>query len=46
MGTGDSAKEIGIGRNYRGRTDLAITINGKSSCPYQRILIRRIQNED
>lgn len=46
MGTGDSAKEIGIGRNYRGRTDLAITINGKSSCPYQRILIRRIHNED
>jgi hypothetical protein len=43
MGTGDSAKEIGISRNYRGRTDLAITINGKSSCPYQRILIRRIQ---
>jgi len=41
MGTGDSAKEIGVGRNYRGRTDLAITVNGKSSCPYQRILIRK-----
>lgn len=41
MGTGDSAKEIGVTKNYRGRTDLAITINGKSSCPYQRILIRR-----
>jgi hypothetical protein len=41
MGTGDSAKEIGVKKNYRGRTDLAVTINGEKSCPYQRIIIRR-----
>ena len=40
-GTGNSAKEIGVTKNYRGRTDLAITENGKSRCPYNRILIRR-----
>lgn len=41
IGTGDSAKELGIGKNYRGRTDLAYTKNGVSSCPYGRILIRK-----
>ena len=41
MGTGDTAKEIGVTRNYRGRTDLAITINGVSTCPYHRILIKK-----
>ncbi|MCR4662039.1 MAG: adenine-specific methyltransferase EcoRI family protein [Clostridia bacterium] len=46
MGTGDNAKELGVTKNYRGRTDLAITVNGKSSCPYQRILIRRKNNEN
>lgn len=40
-GTGDMAKQIGIGKNYRGRTDLAITENGKSRCPYNRIIIQR-----
>lgn len=40
-GTGDLAKEIGITKNYRGRTDLAITENGKSHCPFQRILIKK-----
>jgi len=40
MGTGDNAKEVGITKNYRGRTDLAITVNGKSTCPFNRILIR------
>lgn len=43
MGTGDNAKKIGITKNYRGRTDLAFTINGKSKCPYNRIIIRRLQ---
>lgn len=38
---GNLAKEIGITKNYRGRTDLAYTKNGKSVCPYSRILIRR-----
>ena len=41
MGTGDLAKEVGIAKNYRGRTDLSYTINGKTSCPFSRILIRR-----
>ena len=40
-GTGDKAKEIGITRNYRGRTDLEIKQDGKSRCPYNRILIQR-----
>lgn len=40
-GTGDLAKELGITKNYRGRTDLAVTENGKSRCPFQRILIKR-----
>lgn len=40
IGTGDSAKLLGISKNYRGRTDLAITKDGKSSCPYNRILIK------
>lgn len=40
IGTGDYAKELGIKKNYRGRTDLALTINGKQSCPFNRILIK------
>lgn len=41
IGTGDYAKEIGIKKNYRGRTDLAMTVDGKQSCPFNRILIRK-----
>ena len=40
LGSGDLAKQAGVLKNYRGRTDLAYTINGKSKCPYSRILIR------
>lgn len=40
LGSGDLAKETGVGKNYRGRTDLAYTKDGKSKCPYSRILIR------
>lgn len=40
LGNGDLAKQIGITKNYRGRTDLAFTKNGKHKCPYSRILIR------
>ncbi len=40
LGNGDLAKQIGIAKNYRGRTDLAFTKNGKHKCPYSRILIR------
>lgn len=41
VGTGDIAKEIGVGVNYRGRTDLCYTIDNETKCPYNRILIRR-----
>ena len=41
LSTGDSAKELGIQKNYRGRTDLAYIKNGKPSCPFSRIIIRR-----
>ena len=40
LGSGDLAKKAGVTKNYRGRTDLAYTIDGKSKCPYSRILIR------
>ena len=38
---GDLGKTIGVTRNYRGRTDIAITKDGKSRCPYSRIIIKR-----
>lgn len=41
IGSGNLAKEIGVKKNYRGRTDIAYTINGESKCPYSRIIIRR-----
>ena len=40
LGSGDLAKQAGVGKKYRGRTDLAYTKDGKSKCPYSRILIR------
>ena len=40
LGNGDLAKQIGITKNYRGRTDLAFTKDGKHKCPNSRILIR------
>ena len=45
MGTGDTAKEIGITKNYRGRTDLAFTKDGKNQCPYGRIVIKNKEVE-
>ncbi|HMR90106.1 MAG TPA: adenine-specific methyltransferase EcoRI family protein [Saprospiraceae bacterium] len=39
--TGNSGKEIGVTKNYRGRTDISFTKNGKTSCPYSRIIIQR-----
>jgi hypothetical protein len=39
--TGNSGKVLGVTRNYRGRTDISITRNGRTSCPYSRIIIRR-----
>ncbi len=38
---GNLGKEIGVTRNYRGRTDIAITKDGVSRCPYSRIIIKR-----
>lgn len=46
VGSGNMAKEIGVKKNYRGRTDLAYTINGKNKCPFGRIIIRRKDNGD
>lgn len=40
LGCGDLGKQVGVGKNYRGRTDLAYTKDGKHKCPYSRILIR------
>ncbi|WP_407446787.1 adenine-specific methyltransferase EcoRI family protein [Fibrobacter sp.] len=41
IGSGGLAASIGVKKNYRGRTDIALCVNGKHSCPYSRILIRR-----
>ena len=41
LGAGDLAKEIGVVKNFRGRTDVALKIDGKNKCPYSRIIIRR-----
>lgn len=41
VGCGDLGKEIGVKKNYRGRTDLALIKNGKPTCPYSRIIIRK-----
>lgn len=38
---GNLGKSIGVTKNFRGRTDISITENGKSRCPYSRIVIRR-----
>lgn len=39
--TGNSGKEIGVTKNYRGRTDISVTRNSETSCPYSRIIIQR-----
>lgn len=46
IGSGTLAKEVGVKRNYRGRTDIAYTIDGVSKCPYSRILIRNLHPEE
>lgn len=46
MGTGDTAKQLGIKKNYRGRTDLAYTVNGEHISPYFRILIQLLSEEE
>jgi len=39
--TGNYGKTIGVTKNYRGRTDISLTRNGNTSCPYSRIIIKR-----
>lgn len=46
LGAGDLAKEIGVTKNYRGRTDVYFIKDGKPGCPYSRIIIRRRKNEN
>ena len=41
VGSGSMAASIGVKKNYRGRTDIALCIDGVNKCPYSRILIRR-----
>ena len=41
LGCGDLAKQIGVRKNHRGRTDVAYKVNGEDKCPYSRIIIRR-----
>lgn len=41
VGSGSMAAKIGVRKNYRGRTDIALYVNGEHKCPYSRILIRR-----
>lgn len=43
IGTGEIAKSLGVTKNYRGRTDIQMTIDGKPQCPYERILIQKLQ---
>lgn len=44
LGCGDMAKEIGVTKNHRGRTDIAyIDQAGNYKCPYSRIIVRRKQ---
>ena len=41
LGCGDLAKQIGVGKNHRGRTDVAYRVDGEFKCPYSRIIIQR-----
>lgn len=45
-GKGELGKAVGVKKNYRGRSDLAVCVNGKYSCPFSRIIIRRRKNEN
>ena len=45
VSTGDIAKTLGIGKNYRGRTDVQYTKDGIPQCPYERLFIRKKQDQ-
>ena len=38
---GDLGKILGVTKNYRGRTDISVTSNGKTKCPFSRIIIKK-----
>ncbi len=40
LGSGKLAASIGVKKNYRGRTDVALCTEGKDHCPYSRVIIR------
>ena len=47
LGEGDLAKEIGITKNHRGRTDLEVqNPDGTFRRPYARIVIRNLHPEE
>ena len=37
---GDLGKTLGVAKNYRGRTDISVTISGNTKCPFSRIIIK------
>lgn len=37
---GDLGKTLGVEKNYRGRTDISVTVNGQTKCPFSRIIIK------
>lgn len=37
---GDLGKALGVTKNYRGRTDISVTRNGNTRCPFSRIIIK------
>lgn len=47
IGSGNLAKEIGVTKNYRGRTDLAYHLpDGTNKCAFGRVIIRRRKHEN
>ena len=40
LGSGRAAASIGVKKNYRGRTDIEMVVDGVHKCPFSRIIIR------
>lgn len=40
LGSGTAAASIGVKKNYRGRTDIEMVVDGVHKCPFSRIIIR------
>lgn len=46
FGKGDLAKQIGVGKNHRGRTDIEFKKpDGSFKCPFGRVLVRNLRPE-